>query len=174
MPLQLFGTLIKWKVKAICSQGKSKIPGPSYIQIHNCGQVTQDSCSLALCIPFDECLLPLYLTHETDLAHACLRLQLATVLFKQVVQFSSVQFSHSVMSNSLLPHESQHTSLSITNPQSSPKLLSIKLVMPSSHLILCHPLLLLPPIPPNIRVFSNESTKYWEFQLQHQSFHYYH
>ena len=51
---------------------------------------------------------------------------------------------------------------------------SIKSVMPSSHLILCHPLLL-PPIPPSIRVFSNESTlhqaKVLEFQLQHQSFH---
>ena len=49
-------------------------------------------------------------------------------------------------------------SLSITNSQSSPKLMSIELVMPSSHLILCRPLLLLPPIPPSIRVFSNEST----------------
>jgi len=49
-------------------------------------------------------------------------------------------------------------SLSITNSQSSPRLTSIESVMPSSHLILCRPLLLLPPIPPNIRVFSNEST----------------
>ena len=49
-------------------------------------------------------------------------------------------------------------SLSITISQSSLKLTSIKLVMPSSHLILCHPLSLLPPIPPSIRVFSNEST----------------
>ena len=62
-------------------------------------------------------------------------------------------------------------SLSITNSQSSPKLMSIELVMPSSHLILCCPLLLLPPIPPSIRVFSNESTllmrwpKYWSFSL---------
>ena len=48
--------------------------------------------------------------------------------------------------------------LSITNSQSSLKLMSIKSVMPSSHLILCRPLLLLPPIPPSIRVFSNEST----------------
>ena len=60
-------------------------------------------------------------------------------------------------------------SLSITNSQSSPKLLSIELVMPSSHLILCRPLLLLPPILPSIRVFSNESSlcmrwpKYWSF-----------
>ena len=49
-------------------------------------------------------------------------------------------------------------SLSITSSQSSPRLMFIKLVMPSSHLILCHPLLLLSPIPPSIRVFSNEST----------------
>ena len=60
-------------------------------------------------------------------------------------------------------------SLSITNSRSSLKLMSIELVMPSSHLILCHPLLFLPPIPPSIRVFSNESTfcmrwpKYWTF-----------
>ena len=49
-------------------------------------------------------------------------------------------------------------SLSITNSRSSLRLTSIKSVMPSSHLILCHPLLLLPPIPPSIRVFSSEST----------------
>ena len=76
------------------------------------------------------------------------------------------------MSNSLRPHELQHqTSLSITNSLSSLKLTSIKSVMPSSHLILCHPLLLLPPIPLGIRVFSNESTlhmrwpKYWSFSF---------
>ena len=61
----------------------------------------------------------------------------------------------------------RQASLSITNSQSSLKLTSIESVMPSSHLTLCHPLLLLPPIPPSIRVFSNESTlpkrwpKYW-------------
>ena len=49
-------------------------------------------------------------------------------------------------------------SLSITNSRSSLKLMCIESVMPSSHLILCRPLLLLPPIPPSIRVFSNEST----------------
>ena len=60
-------------------------------------------------------------------------------------------------------------SLSITNSQSLLKLMSIESVMPSSHLILCRPLLLLPPIPPSIRVFSNELafhikwTKYWSF-----------
>ena len=62
-------------------------------------------------------------------------------------------------------------SLFITSSQSSPKLMCIELVMPSSHLILCDPLLLLPPVPPSIRVFSNESTlcmrwpKYWSFSL---------
>ena len=62
-------------------------------------------------------------------------------------------------------------SLSITNSWSSLKLMFIESVMPSSHLILCCPLLLLPPIPPSIRVFSNESTlhmrwpKYWSFSF---------
>ena len=62
-------------------------------------------------------------------------------------------------------------SLSITNSQSSLRLTSIESVMPSSHLILCRPLLLLPPIPPSIRVFSNESTlpmrwpKCWSFSF---------
>ena len=61
--------------------------------------------------------------------------------------------------------------LSITNSQSLLKLMSIELVMPFNHLILCHPLLLLPPIPPSIRVFSNKSTlhmrwpKYWSFSF---------
>ena len=63
----------------------------------------------------------------------------------------------------------RQASLSITNSRSSPRLTSIESVMPSSHLILCSPLLLLPPIPPSIRVFSNESTlrmrwpKYWSW-----------
>ena len=86
------------------------------------------------------------------------------------VQFSSVHLSCSVMSDSLQSHELQHTrqaSLSITISRSSLKLMSIESVMPSNHLILCHPLLLLPPILPSIRVFSNESTlrmrwpEYW-------------
>ena len=65
----------------------------------------------------------------------------------------------------------RQASLSITNSRSSRKLTSIELVMPSSHLILCRPLFLLPPIPPSIRVFSNESTfrmrwpKYWSFSF---------
>ena len=62
-------------------------------------------------------------------------------------------------------------SLSITNSRSSLKIMSIKSVMPSSHFILCRPLLLLPPIPPSIRVNSSHKVaKVLEFQLQHQSF----
>ena len=73
---------------------------------------------------------------------------------------SSDQISRSAVSDSLQPHESQHarSSCPFTNSQSSLRLTSIEAVMPSSHLILCRPLLLLPPIPPSIRVFSNEST----------------
>ena len=65
----------------------------------------------------------------------------------------------------------RQASLSITKSQSSLRLTPIKSVMPSSHLILCYPLLLLPPIPPSIRIFSNESTlcmrwpKYWSFSF---------
>ena len=65
----------------------------------------------------------------------------------------------------------RQASLSITNSQSLLKLMSFESVMPSSHLILCHPLLLLPPIPPSIRVFSNELAlpirwpKYWSFSF---------
>ena len=83
------------------------------------------------------------------------------------VQFSSV---HSVVSDSVTPWTAaRQASRSITNSQSLLKLMSIQLVMPSNHLILCRPLLLLPSIFPSIRVFSNESVlhirwpKYWSF-----------
>ena len=68
-------------------------------------------------------------------------------------------------------HTARQASLSTTNSQSSLKLMLIESVMPSSHLILCHPLLFLTPIPPRIRVFSNESTlrmrwpNYWNFSF---------
>jgi len=86
-------------------------------------------------------------------------------------QFSSAQsLSHGRLSATPW-NEARQASLSITNSRSKPKLMSIELVMPSSHLILCHPLLFLPSIPPSIRVFSNESTlcmrwpKYWSFSF---------
>ena len=84
----------------------------------------------------------------------------------------SVQFSRSVMSNSATPWTTAcQASLSITNSHSSLKLMSIESMMPSSHLILCHPLLLLPSIFPSIRIFSKESVlcirwpKHWSFSL---------
>ena len=93
------------------------------------------------------------------------------MLFSQLKN-KSVQFSDSVMSDSLRPHGPQHqASLSITNSQSLLKLMSFKSVMPSNHLILCRPLLLPPSIFPSIRVFSKESVphvrgeKYWSFSI---------
>ena len=89
-------------------------------------------------------------------------------------QTFSVQFSQSLSCVQLFatPLISAHqASLSITNSRSSPKLMCIASVMPSTHLILCRPFLLLHPIPPSIRVFSNESTlrmrwpKYWSFSF---------
>ena len=89
-------------------------------------------------------------------------------------------FNYQIRSDQSLSHfrlfatpwiAARQASLSITNSRTSLRLTSIKSVMPSSHLILCRPLLLLPPIPPSIRVFSNESTlhmrwpKYWSFSF---------
>ena len=71
---------------------------------------------------------------------------------------SSVQFSHSAMSDSAIPWTAaRQASLSITNSQSPPKTKSTGSMMPSNHLILCHPLLFLPSIFPSIRDFSNKS-----------------
>ena len=80
-----------------------------------------------------------------------------SVYFSSQVQFSSVQSHSRVRHFATSWTAARPASLSITNSRSLPKLLSIELVMPSSHLILSRPLLLLPPIPPSIRVFSNES-----------------
>ena len=88
-----------------------------------------------------------------------------------IIQFSSVQSLSRVRLFATPWITACQTSLSITNSQSSLKLTSIESVMPSSHLILCRPLFLLPLIPPSIRVFSNESTlcmrwpKYWSSAL---------
>ena len=73
------------------------------------------------------------------------------------LQFSSVQLLSHVRLSATPGTAARQASLSITNSRSLPKLMSIVLVMPSNHLILCHPLLLPPSILPSIRVFSNES-----------------
>ena len=88
-----------------------------------------------------------------------------------VIQFSSVQLLSRVRLFVTTWIAALQASLSITNSQSSPKPMSIESVMPSNHLILCRPLLLLPSIFPSIRVFSNESVlhirqpKYWSFSF---------
>ena len=92
-------------------------------------------------------------------------------LLLYISQFSSVQSLSRVQLFVTPWTAARQASLSITYSRSSPKLMSIKSVMLSSHLILCRPLLLLPPIPPSIRVFSKESTlrmrwpKYWSFSF---------
>ena len=100
---------------------------------------------------------PIFLTHNCN--------------YNLFLQFSSVQSLSRVRLFATPWIVACQASLSITNSQSSLRLISIKSVMPSSHLILCRPLLLLPPISPSIRVFSNELTlrmrwpKYWSFSF---------
>ena len=93
-------------------------------------------------------------------------------MMQPILQFSSVQFSCLVMSESLQPHEPQHARPPCPSPTASlPRPMSIELVMPSNHLILCRPFLFLPSIFPSIRVFSNESAlrirwpMYWRFSF---------
>ena len=96
---------------------------------------------------------------------------LTSVKWYLIVVFSSVQSLSRVRLFATPWIAARQASLSITNSRSSLKLMSIESVMPSSHLILCCPLLLLPPIPPSIRVFSNELIlrmrwlKYWSFSF---------
>ena len=86
-------------------------------------------------------------------------------------KFSSVQLLSPVRFFATPRIAAREASLSITSSKSLLKQMSIKSVMPSSHLILCRPLLPLPPIPPSVRIFSNESTflmrwpKYWSFSF---------
>ena len=92
-------------------------------------------------------------------------------MFAPLFRFSSVQSLSRVQLFATPRIVARQASLSITNSRSLLKLMPIESVMPSNHLILCRPLLLLPPIPPSIRVFSNESTlcvrwpKYWSFSF---------
>ena len=101
--------------------------------------------------------------------HSLIHLLFGNV-FHTLLRISSVQSLSQVWLFVTPRITAQQASLSITNPRSSLKLMSIELVMQSSHLILCHPLLP-PPIPPSIRVFSNQSTlrmrwpKYWSFSF---------
>ena len=96
---------------------------------------------------------------------------ICVIIFLPVDKFSSVQSLSHVWLFATPWISARQASLSITNCRSSLRVMSIESVMPSSHLILGCPLLLLPPIPPSIRVFSSESTlhmtwpKYWSFSF---------
>ena len=125
-----------------------------------------------LCVSFlllFNCLVLLILIHSTSITYSVFHKNFTNNYFFNI---SSVQFSRSVMSNSLWPHELQNARPPRTSPTPGlyPKSCPLS-VMPSNHLILCRPLLLLPSIFPNIRVFSNESAlrirwpKYWSFSF---------
>ena len=116
-----------------------------------------------------------FISFALKVYHYCYQFSWLALLYSKIV-ISSVQFqfSRSVVSDSLRTHESQHARPPRPSPTPgvhSDSRASIELVMTSSHLILCHPLLLLPPIPRSIRFFSNESTlcmrwpKYWSFSF---------
>ena len=96
---------------------------------------------------------------------------ISTKIQNTLVQFSSFQSLSHVQLFATPSTAARQVSLSITNSQSLPRLMSIESVMPSNHLILCHHLLFLPSIFPSIRVFSNESAlcirwpKYWSFSF---------
>ena len=115
-------------------------------------------CDKGLCFPSSSAISSIH-SH-----FPIVQLQKSTSLVAQTVkhlftmqEFSSVQSLSRVRLFATPWIEAHQASLSITNSQSSLRLTSIESVMPSSHLILCHPLLLLPPIPPSIKVLSNES-----------------
>ena len=99
--------------------------------------------------------------------------EVSVVFFKRIVTvlFSSVQLLNCVQLFATPWAAACQASMSITNSWSLPKPMSVELVMSSNHIILCHPLLLLPPIFPSIRIFSNESTvrirwpRYWSFSF---------
>ena len=108
---------------------------------------------------------------DANIGKTLLDISCSNIFIKPSLHFSSVQSLSHVRLFATPWITAQQASLSITNSRSSLKLMSIESVMPSSHLILYHPLLLLPSIPPSIRVFSNESTlpmrwpKYWSFSF---------
>ena len=121
---------------------------------------------------FSFSVLLCYFSRAERAVCACVCLCVFNILFLRYLSlFSSVQSLSCVRLFATPWIAALQVSLSITNSWSLLKLMPIELVMPSSHLILCRPLLLLPSIPPSIRVFSNESTlrmrwsKYWRFSF---------
>ena len=155
-------SMIKMAVDLVCSKGP--LPGSqtdTFLLGPHMAQRTRDSLGKT----FIRTLIPFMRVPPYDLITP-------QNFHTQIVSwFSSVQSLSHVRLFAAPWIAALQASLSINNSQSSPKLMSIESAMPSSHLILCCPLLLLPPIPPSNRVFSNESTlfmrwlKYWSFSF---------
>ena len=128
--------------------------------------------SQILILPYSVNIFTLFLWHFISFSELSRNMAFS----RDSVQYSSVQSLSHFWLFATPWITARQASLSISNSQSLPKLMSIESVMPSSHLILCCPLLLLPPIPPSIRVFSKESTlcvrwpKYWSFSFSISSF----
>ena len=169
-----FISLSFWKLEGVdqdvCMVGfwwgpSSWLVDGSFLTVSSCGWE----------IPHVEALWCLSLTHYW-LGNFYRNQHLGLAIFllaSQKLILSSVQFTHSVMSESLQPHGLQHARPPCPSP--TPRVYSdscpFSHVMPSSHLILCHPIFFLPSIFPSIRVFSNESfvrirwPKYWSFSF---------
>ena len=130
--------------------------------MHNMGESQSFRESKKMCLTFNQI---------NFLVDHLLKGKTIQILVSVSTQFSSVQLLSRVQFFATLWTAAQQASLSITNSRSSLKLMSIESVMPSNHLILCGPLLLLPSIRPSIRVFSIESVlhirwpKYWSFSF---------
>ena len=124
-----------------------------------------DIIHVSMPFPKSSYSLPLPQSPKDCSIHLCL---FCCLTYRVIVQFSSFQSLSRVQLFATPWIAAHQASLSITNSQSSLRLTSIEPVMPSSHFVVCHPLLLLPPIPPSIRVFSNESTLHMRYNVKCQ------
>ena len=160
-PLFIDYFLILWQKNPT----KTKKTGCSRIILYFLCLSPEMTISLGTCLYSPQSCLQIVFTNENYMIRIHLFLNFSIGILtndknsSQVNIFSSVQFSCSVVSDSLWPHEPWHAKPPCPSPTPGiyPNLMSIELVMPSNHLILCHPLLLLPSIFPSIRFFSNES-----------------
>ena len=147
------------------------MPGWAQLSLENTATISWTYWASRLIINKNSKCFFLELPVSGVVSYAAVIINTYSSYYSQNFQFSSVQSLSRVRLFVTPWITARQASLSITNFWSSPRLTSIESVMPSSHLILYHPLLLLPPIPPSIRVFSNESTlhmrwpKYWSFSF---------
>ena len=163
-------SVLAWRIPGTGEPG-----GLPSVVLHRVGHDWSDlaaAAAAALTFPFYTAyIFFMSITLIETLIISCRKLCLSLKYFFLAFQFSSVQSLSHVRLFATPWIAARQAFLSITNYRSSLKLMFIESVMPSSHLILCRPLILLPPIPPSIRVLSNESTlrvswpKYWSFSF---------